>query len=254
MLTTLLSAVVFFIIQLIAPHKAKPITNYDKLILVNRYKYNILEVFSLIPLFLFVSWICYFVYLLGNDIQHFFTKDRIVDFGIYPSNDFWLVIGLCFGCGLIIPPMNLLYRILLQDEYEAYLEYTNRKHGYDGFAILRPLCALCTAAGICFSFLGLNWYVEVKENSIILNDFFQLQPDQYQVQDIQSITHYNKILNSKNEEVERPHYAIVFSNGKTWHTHTSLNTAADTTYEAIVKHLLEKAEVPLIKQKIDNNW
>ncbi|AKD03252.1 hypothetical protein PKOR_09075 [Pontibacter korlensis] len=115
MLASILTAVIFFLLALLFPHKPKPVGDYDKLIFLNEYKYKIYEIFSIIPLFFFTGLICYIFYLLGNDVQELYFRGRSLDFAIYPPESFWLVPGLCFGLGLIMPPIELLYRLVLRD-------------------------------------------------------------------------------------------------------------------------------------------
>lgn len=179
MTAAIVSALVLLVVQLLLPYRAKPVANYDHLILMNEYKYKIYEIFALVPLFFFTGLICYFFYSLGNDVQDWIFADRVADFGLYPPESFWLLPGMCFGIGLIITPMDLLYHLMLREEYPAYIEYANRKHGYDGFKVIRPVCVLFTAAGVVISILGLDWYTEIKGDQMKIDAYFALKPLEY---------------------------------------------------------------------------
>ena len=80
MIASVAAALTLLLLQLLLPHKPKPLADYDKLILLNEYKYKIYEIFSLVPLFFFVSVICYFFYALGNDVQELVFAGRATDF------------------------------------------------------------------------------------------------------------------------------------------------------------------------------
>ena len=253
MLATVASVFVVLVLQLLLPHKAKPVADYDKLILVNAYKYNIYEIFALIPLFSFMGLICYFFYLLGNDIQKLLFANRVADFALYPPETFWMLPGICFGFGLILTPMDLLYHLLLREEYPAYIEYTNRKHGYDGFKVIRPMCVLFTAAGLFFSVLGLDWYTEIKGDKIVIDEYFAVTSKEYSVEQVRAITHYEKGLTPEGIEKVDPHYEITFSDGYVWDTSNNLAEVKHEQYMTIAKYLARKADVQIIFEEIDIN-
>jgi hypothetical protein len=215
MLFTVAFSLVFLLLPFLFPSKPKPVKDYDKLLLVNGYKYKIYEILSLVPLFFFTGLICYVFYLLGNDVQQVYFSGRQADFAIYPPESFWLVPGLCFGFGLIMPPMEFLYRLMLQEEYDIYTEYTNRKYGYDGYKAVRLLCIGCVAAGVVVSFLALGWYKEIIGDKMIINDFGSLKPQEYTLQQVTSVTHYQRSLNPQGVAEPEPHYKITFSDGRT---------------------------------------
>lgn len=251
MIALVASALVVLALKLLLPHKAKPVADYDKLILVNEYKYKIYEIFALVPLFFFISLICYFFYSLGNDIQELLFANRVTDFALYPPDSFWLLPGMCFGFGLILTPMDLLYHLLLREEYSAYIEYTNRKHGYDGFKAIRPICVLFTAAGLAFSILGLDWYTEIKGDKIVIDEFFALKPMKYSAAHVRSITHYKKELTSEGIEKEDPHYKIIFSDGYVWDTSNNFKEVTHEQYTAIARYLALKAGVQIADEDVD---
>ncbi|MEJ8800872.1 hypothetical protein [Pontibacter sp. H249] len=251
MIAAIATAFIFLLLQVFVQHKPKPVANYDKLIALNEWKYKSLEIFSLIPLFFFIGSIAYIFYLLGNDIQGFITKSDNSDYSIFPEPNFWLMIGMFFGFGLIITPMEVLYRMVLREEYPAYIEYTNRKHGYNGLKVLRPLCIILVVAGVILSFLGLNWSVKMRDNTITFNDFFQLQPQTYKAEDVLAIHHFSQIKNKEGVLEQRPHYKVLFSDGREWNTDKNMIGGSYETYTAMVKHLSIKSGNKISYQNLE---
>jgi len=243
MLASVIGALFFLGMALLFPHREKPVKDYDKLILLNGYKYKIYEIFSIVPLFFFISVICYVFYLLGNDVQEVYFGGREADFAIYPPDAFWLVPGIFFGFGLIIPPMELLYRLMLQEEYDAYIEYTNRKHGIDDYKVVRVMCLGSVVAGVVLSVLGLGWYKEIKGDRLIIDDFDSIGPQEYRAQDITAITHFDKYIKSAGVAEERPHYKIVFSDGRVWDTSSNFHEVRQEQYAAIVDYLVARTNL-----------
>ena len=251
MIASIASALVLLLLQLLVPHKPQSLVDYDKFILVNEYKYKIYEIFSLVPLFFFTSVICYFFYSLGNDIQELVFAGREVDFAIYPPESFWLVPGMCFGFGLIVAPMELLYHLLLKDEYPIYIEYTNRKHGYDGYKVIRPLCVLFTIVGLLLSVLGLGWFTEIRDGKILIDEFYALTPLEYSAKDVRAITHYEKSLTAEGKEEAEPHYKITFSDGIVWDTSNNFSEVKYGKYTAIATYLAAKANLKIVYKAVD---
>ncbi|WP_276497857.1 hypothetical protein [Pontibacter litorisediminis] len=251
MLASVLSAVIFLLLPFLFPATPKPVRDYDKLLLVNEYKYKIYEVFSLIPLFFFTGAICYVFYLLGNDVQEVYFRGREADFAIYPPASFWLAPGMCFGIALFMPPMELLYRLMLKEEYPVYLEYTNRKYGFDGYKVVRFLSRGCLLAGVVISVLGLGWYKEIKGERIVVDDFGSLSPQEYTMQQVESITHYEYKRNAKNEVEAEPHYKVRFSDGRVWDTSDNFHEVSQEEYSAIMAYLLANTGLALGHEETD---
>lgn len=251
MIASIVTAFVFLLIGLLFPHKPKTLKNYDQLILVNEHKYKIYEIFSIVPLFFFTGLICYVFYLLGNDVQALYFRGREVDYAIYPPDSFWMVPGICFGFGLIMLPIEFLYRLLLQQEYDVYIEYTNRKHGMDGYKVVRLMCIGCVVAGLALSFLGLGWYKEINGDEMVIDDFGSLKPQQYTLQQIVAITHFERNINSEGVAEVEPHYRIAFSDGRTWDTSDNFHEVSGEKYTAIVNYIISKTGLELAHEDID---
>lgn len=251
MIASIATAIVFLLIQVFFQHKPKPVENYDALIAVNGWKYKSLEVFSLIPLFFFISGITYIFFLLGNDIQHWVTKDDDSDLSVFPEEMFWAAIGIFFGFGLYGPPMETLLRMMLRDEYPAFIEYSNRKYGFDGTTLMRILCAVLVVAGVILSILGLNWSVKLKGDTITFNDFFQLEPVTYQPTDVIAIRHISQIRNKEGLLEDRPHYKVLFTDGREWNTDQNMIGGSYQTYTAMVGRLSSSSGIAITRISVE---
>lgn len=251
MIASVVTALIFLLFGLLFPHKPKPVKDYEQLLLVNEHKYKIYEIFSIVPLFFFTGLICYVFYLLGNDVQELYFRGRQTDFAIYPPESFWLVPGLCFGFGLIMPPIEFLYRLLLQEEYDVYIEYTNQKYGFDGYRVVRLLCKGCVAAGVGLSFLGFGWYKEIIGDKIIIADFYSLNPQEYTIQQIESVTHFERNTNSEGVVEVEPHYKLSFSDGRTWDTSDNFHEVSEEKYTAIVNYIVLKSKLEVNFKDVD---
>ncbi|WP_299755492.1 hypothetical protein [uncultured Pontibacter sp.] len=251
MIASVVTAFIFLLFGLLFPHKPKPVKDYEKLLLVNEHKYKIYEIFSIVPLFFFTGLICYVFYLLGNDVQEVYFRGREAEFAIYPPDAFWVVPGICFGFGLIMPPIEFLYRLMLQEEYEVYMEYTNRKYGMDGYKVVRLMCMGCVVAGVGLSFLGLGWYKEIKGDKIVIADFYSLTLQEYTIQQIESVTYFEKNINSEGMAEVEPHYKITFSDGRTWDTSDNFHEVSEEKYEAIVNYLVSRSNLEVVYKDVD---
>lgn len=198
---------VFGLLKWTMPYKER--TNIDELKLAeNAKKYSKYELFSILPLFVYLIIVPYLFYLLGanlffnlgNDANtiHFYTVDKA----------FWPVVGLFFAFGTIMSPMNKLYEILLGEEYDLYLEYANRKHGFDAMRFWQPFSYLLILSGGVVMFLGLNTHFTVTEDKIIVNPFFALNPVETSFSEVERIVLYQKAKAPNGAIKKNEHYVI----------------------------------------------
>ncbi len=200
-------SIVFLIFQLIFPYKPPTDSDFNN-IRENSNRYNKLEAWAILWIFLSVGFISFCVFLFGSQLREFFFPLEY-DYIIEPTNSFWFFPGFLLGFGLIRIPMTFVYKLILKNEYELYIQFTNMKHGFDGEKIWKPIEKVITFAGIIIFILGLNWFVRIdKNNRIEINELFSINTKTYNITDILSINHYDKYLTKKGIEKNIEHFVI----------------------------------------------
>lgn len=193
------------------PHRERTDINELKLA-QNAKKYNKYEGLSLIPLFIYMVLVPYLFYFLGT----IFFSDINNEEGValfYPVDVMvWPAVGLFFGFGTIMLPMNKLYELLLKEEFDLYVEYTNRKHGFDSFRLWRPFSYMMILLGGVAMFLAMNTYFKVTENKVVVNHFFSIEPVETHFYEIGRIVLYQKAKAPNGNVVNNEHYVIYGKN------------------------------------------
>jgi len=134
-------SLVFGLLKWSMPYKQRG--DIDELKLAkNEKKYNRYELLSLIPLFVYMFLVPYLFYLLGANFLSDINKEEEVIVFYAADAMIWPAIGLFFAFGTIMLPMNKLYQFLLGEEYDLYVEYGNRKHGFDAMRVWKPFSYL----------------------------------------------------------------------------------------------------------------
>lgn len=194
------------------PYKKK--ANIDELKLAkNAKKYKRYELLSIIPLLGHLTIVPYLFYLLAFNLFPNLNTDTSAIF-FYPIDVmFWPIVGLFLGFGTIMIPMNQLYKMGLKEEYDLYLEYVNRKHGFDGIRIWQPFSYLLIFLGGVVMFLALNTYFKVTEDKLISNHFFAIGPVETHFYEIDRIALYQKAKAPNGNIKNNEHYVIYKKDG-----------------------------------------
>lgn len=202
--------IVFAIFKIFFPHKER--LNVDeKRLLMNRRKYSLYEGFSIIPIFVFFGFTAYLVYLLGNFIIGLLSAEEDVLFQFRPTSEAWLFPGSVFAIGFMAFLVELLYKVLLKDEYPLYLEFTNRKHGFNARKIFFPIFFMLSVAGVLIFVKMLNVSLTVTEGKIVVTNLFSVTPSQVAIPEIKQVVFYKKIVAPNGNIVDKEHF--VFYNG-----------------------------------------
>lgn len=211
-------SIVFLIFQLIFPYR--PPKNLDiSVIEQNKEKYNRLEKWAILWIFLSIGLIGFCVFIIGSQIrENFFSSEY--EYIVTATDSFWVLPGIILGFGLIRIPMEFIYKLLLKEEYYLYTLYANMKHGFDGEKIWRPFEYIFTLSGIVMFILGLNWFVCIDKNDKIeINELFSLKTHTYNLSDISEITYFDKYVTKDGIEKDIKHYVIKMIDGYEWNSY-----------------------------------
>jgi len=158
----------------------------------NSKKYARYEAMAVIPLFVFGGLIGYGVYKLGNFIHPLLSDPNDYQFLFLTDSISWTMPGILLAFGLIVIPLKFCYKLILKDEYDLYIEWTNKKHGYDGMKIMRPISFILTFIGLVSFGLLLNVSVKATDDAITVNRFFDVNGTTYPIKDIDKIVYYDE--------------------------------------------------------------
>lgn len=150
------------------------------------------------------------VFIVGTELPNLILNSSHETYFYTADKLWWLWPAILLSIGLTPFPVELIYRLILRNEYDYYLEYTNRKHGWDGEKIMKPILRGITFLGLLISYLIFNTYTRIENSKIEINDFMSIKAKIYNYDDIIAINYYTNKKNSKGEINDFPRYEVVF--------------------------------------------
>jgi hypothetical protein len=146
----------------------------------------------------------------------------------------------------------LIVKKLKHDEEGHYWKYYNLKYGFNAAWILKYLSIIIVLFMTILTISQLNSYVMFTTDSISINKPFELTERTYPLEEISEITYYLKTVAPNGNVVDKPHYAIEFSDGFQWKTNDDLRTPNVKDVE-IINWLINRTGLELSEIEIDKN-
>jgi len=201
--------------------------------------------FPLILIIMTIALSCFFNFLSEISIN---KQDFI--YIIKPGNGTWLGMGLISTLGYSILMIFLIVKLLFKIDEAEYWTYYNRKYGLNAASILKFLGVISILIGFVWTSLNFNSYIKFRTNEIEINKFLSIEKVIYSNYDISKIISYNKSIAPNGKLIDRPHYAIVFSDHSIWRTDDEFRVPQKSDNE-IVKFLLIETGLSIEKIEID---
>lgn len=133
-----------------------------------------------------------------------------------------------------------LSRLLLWHRYDEYVEYCNRS------SRIRPvvsnwLASIIGAVGAAMAVLCMDTSARISEHGFIINPFFSFGETTVPFTDITAVLRVSRFKAAAGNIVDRPYYAVRFSNGTQWVSQDTLYSPAPGQPPAIEEKLYKEA-------------
>ena len=156
----------------------------------------------------------------------------------------WLYSSIFFGIGLAPYLIEWIFTISLRGEYKYYTEYTNRKHGWNGKKVMTPIIMIINIIGIYFFYQTTTVSINLNENNIEVQNFFEHSSNKYSYEEISKIEYHKWWINSKNNVILKDNYAVYATNGKELINSGDINNTV--TIDSIgINIISKKADIPI---------
>lgn len=140
------------------------------------------------------------------------------DFVLTAEPLFWLLPA--FFAALVLPgaPLTWLARRMLGPRFAEYDRYLVLKHRYD-YARANRAALRVTGWGCALAvFLGLDWYVLVRDDALVVNGLVAVTDEVRPYADIRSIRTASRFIAPNGSVKERREWLVTFADGGTWST------------------------------------
>ncbi|MEL7001275.1 MAG: hypothetical protein AAFN93_00935 [Bacteroidota bacterium] len=212
----------------------------------NKKKYLRYESYGQFLFLIFSSFLIFLIYRAGNYLQDLIEPQDNYAYYLQPADHLWMFPAFFLGFGLVIIPLEWLYKWMLKADYDFYIEALNKIHGYNGVKVAQLLCKGFIVFGTVFFALLLNTSLVIKEDRVIQNDFFDFIPSEYLMAEITEISYYTVPFSSDGEEWEEDVFTIYSLEGKIWSSADVFTSEQDHTHYNMMKYLAKKSNIAII--------
>jgi hypothetical protein len=133
----------------------------------------------------------------------------------------WLLFavpGMFLLLTAIRPIAESLHGFLLQKKLAAYMEYTNRKDGFDNMKASGFIGKIFILPFIITLVMACSSYLIVYPAKFEYREFLDLKPHSYSYTQIKNITYFRDFIAMNGDLRHYPHYRIVFKDNTTFAT------------------------------------
>ena len=169
--------------------------------------------------------------------------------------DPWFWALPAFFVALVLPgaPLTWLARRVLGPRFAEYERYLVLKHHMD-YARANRLAFRVIGWGSALAvFLGLNWYVLVRDDALVVNRLLTVTEDVHPYAGVRSIVTAPKLVAPNGNVVSRREFLVTFADGGTWSTQGLPREQTAEQKAALVREVSERSgvaveEIPLFEK------
>lgn len=242
-LTYPIIVLVLFLLAKIVPHKHK-VDSLEVDFITLRKKYKKWDILSIILLFILMPGMTYLLGLLFSTLYYSPENENPeIIYHIATSRLMWFMPGLLLSFALIRFPMTFIYKLILKEDYNQFMLYSDLKTGADGMKIMNYISWISGLGSVILLVLLSDYSVDIYKEKIVLNDFLTFSNKSYSFSEIQSIN-YIQPINPNTGESEKTSYFIRFKDNGHWDTARGLEDD-NNRQEEIINYLSEKTKLKI---------
>jgi hypothetical protein len=166
---------------------------------------------------------------------------------IQVSPDFWTIPAIFSGLFLALIFTYLLYRWRMKNRFPRYLAFHNQRFGFDQ----RKAGQVVVAFGLLFSLglviIGLNLYVRVSPEGLVINRFFGLVEERYTYTDVTHIEEQASGSAASSDQPTQRSFVIQFQDGRQWRSSTYRARLVPPSTLAALHYIAQQSGIHLKK-------
>ncbi len=228
MITSLIVSLIFLAFKFLMPIKSKSeVPDFPK------------EKFTKIYAITYLAWLgggALLAWGLHSWFSYFYQEEKEIDhFSLYPDASYWIGMAVILGFSLGLVCMFWAVKAFLKDQSEAFWARYDKIYSFRATPLLKFLCLLLALTGLVFMNLGRNAHFDVSPTEIKVSRLFELHSTLYSMDQINEITHYAYLEAPNGNMVFKPHYEILFDDGRIWNTTVDIREPEDRDDEVFEK-------------------
>jgi hypothetical protein len=203
------------VMQLFAKaYPAEPFTvppDFDRL----KARFKRWELMSQLAFFPFAAVFTYLIWLLFRGLATLRTSLLpSAEFALVVQEFVWLLPSMflsIFVTGIALEIVT--YLIFGSDDYNVLIKFVNNKHRMNGQIVMRILFPVTVIICTAFIVIGLNLYMLIDQNGLVISRLFSLEPTRYLYEDITNITQTDGYFAPNGNFIQNRAFEISLSDG-----------------------------------------
>jgi hypothetical protein len=207
------------------------------------------EIGLLLPFFLFAPLLTYASYLAPTWAASLFHHE--IDgtrFLVQPSTAFRPVLALLLGISTSTITLDGLYRALLRDRYRRFVRYCAERNGFEARRFFVCLAVTVFAGSALCLLAGVTSFSRFTDVGIEIRLPLSLHTSFYGYARVKSIERRATFRAPIGNTVQRPHYVILFDDGRSWSSREGLRHPEPDVDFRIAQLVSHRSKRPIIKQ------
>jgi len=163
---------------------------------------------------------------------------------------YWLLVAMLLSMVCAAPVPTWAARRLLKDRYNEFERYEALKYRFDEAKVTGFLVSFVGVSSSIAIFLGLNWYVQITREEVIVKPLFSVHEQRHAVTEIESIRTAPKFVAPNGNVVLRREYTVAFVGGRALTTRWLPSDPDDEGKRRLITDLSAKSGVPIREVEI----
>jgi hypothetical protein len=217
---------VFYLLAKLFPFKPGALPKESVSLDVLRNKYSKWDRVVLIPFFAFSGLGGYLIFQgLIWIFHHSLPQNQENRYFMLPDQYFFALPALFLSILLSVFPIDLLYRLLLKENYAEYVLYGNMRFGIDGWKVIRHMSILVVVPPMICAALAIDCYARFTDDQLITNRYWGFGEIAHNYSQITRIKSVKFVENLRGEIIENPYHVVYFNDGSSWSTRNTFYSA-----------------------------
>lgn len=167
------------------------------------------------------------------------------DLSVFPDNSLYMLVAMFFGMGLMGATFGPITKSLWRESGSFYSSYLSvRRYGCDHARLCRGISIPLFLVATTTLALGMNQYVQVRQDVLAWHNFFALNERAYSYSDVKSVE--TSVVRLNRYQTGRD-YWIVFRDGSSLDLYRDLPSGGESARAGMAYAIAEKAGVPIKK-------
>jgi len=158
---------------------------------------------------------------------------------------YWCIPAMFLGMACAVPVDNWLLKQFLGKRFSEYIAYISMRRRMDILKAERFLIAFIVIACTVAIYLGLNNYVLLKDNHLIVHGYFSTHETDYKLDGIVGIKTAPRLVAPNGHVVPHREYVISFKDGTAWNTSFIPSEPDPETKRWFVEILSTRSGIPI---------